>query len=114
MLGFLSQFFNKVPNITPKQVRDEFAPGKALLIDVRTPEEYKKASIRGSILLPVDIITREIEKAVPNKQAKLFIYCNTGNRSGKATQALREMGYDNTFNMVGGIEEWKKLGYPVM
>jgi phage shock protein E len=76
-----------------------------ILIDVRTFEEYKSGHIEGSILIPHDIIESEIEKAVPNKETSIIIYCRTGNRTKTAGRILKGLGYSNIFDM-GGIVEW--------
>jgi rhodanese-related sulfurtransferase len=74
------------------------------LIDVRTPEEYRQGHIPGSRNVPVDRID-EIVKAVPDRDAKLFVYCLSGSRSAYACDFLVRMGYVNVTN-IGGIAQW--------
>ena len=73
----------------------------ALLLDVRTPQEYREGHIPGSKNLPLQAIENAFS-LVKNKEAKLFVYCHCGERSGEAAQALRSMGYANVKN-IGGI-----------
>lgn len=73
----------------------------AVLLDVRTKEEYAQGHIKGSINIPL----QEIEKAqqtVENKELPLFVYCRSGSRSAQAVKALKMMGYENARN-IGGI-----------
>ena len=71
-------------------------PG-ALLLDVRTPEEYAAGHVPGSRNIPLD----RVGKAELDREAPLFVYCRSGARSGQACSILRERGYDAT--NIGGI-----------
>ena len=77
----------------------------ALLIDVRTREEYASGHVDGSISLPLDEIS-EIGKLVGSKSTHLFIYCRSGRRSARATAYLKGHGYVNVHD-IGGIEDYK-------
>jgi len=76
-----------------------------ILVDVRTPEEYREGHIPGAILLPVDEILANAESVIPDKEATYFIYCRSGNRSATAAAQLVEMGYLNIYDL-GGINDW--------
>lgn len=73
----------------------------ALLLDVRTPQEYREGHIPGSRNLPLQGI-HDALSLVKNKEAKLFVYCRCGERSGQAAAALQNMGFTNVKN-IGGI-----------
>lgn len=75
------------------------------LLDVRTPQEFKEGHIPGAKLMPnYDIIVRApIE--LPDKQALILVYCQSGSRSLMACRELTEMGYTNVVN-IGGIMNW--------
>lgn len=73
----------------------------AVLLDVRTPSEYRQGHIPGSVNLPLQDI--EHAPGLPeSKDSMLFVYCRSGNRSRLATQMLQSMGYKNAKN-IGGI-----------
>ena len=76
-----------------------------ILVDVRTPEEFRDGHIPGAILLPVDEISTNAETVIPDKEATYFIYCRSGNRSAAAADQLVEMGYENVYDL-GGINDW--------
>ncbi len=76
-----------------------------LLIDVRTPEEYREVHIPHSISVPLDNLKTKIEKVSPNKETELFIYCRSGARASTACTELVKMGYTNVHNL-GGIMSW--------
>lgn len=76
-----------------------------ILLDVRTPEEYRQKRIPGSILLPDTEVRDNADDIIPNKNARIVVYCRSGRRSAKAAKILREMGYENVFDL-GGINNW--------
>jgi rhodanese-related sulfurtransferase len=87
------------------KARIELKEDKAInLIDVRTPEEYRQGHIPGSRNIPVDRIG-EVQTAIINRDAKLFVYCLSGSRSAYACANLVRMGYTNVTN-IGGIAQW--------
>ena len=78
---------------------------KAVLIDVRTPEEFRILRIPGSILIPDYEIKDKIADVVPDKDTTIIVYCRSGNRSRNAAKTLIEMGYTRVFDL-GGIIDW--------
>ena len=79
-------------------------PG-GVLLDVRTPEEYRAGHVPGSRNVPLDQLSR-IGEAAPGKDAPLFVYCHSGARSRQAVGVLRRMGYENVRN-IGGIANYR-------
>ena len=79
----------------------------SVIIDVRTPEEFEIYRIPDSINIdfnnPVFFI-EEIQKL--NKDTSYFIYCRTGVRSANSCLLMKELGFDRTHNLLGGIVEW--------
>jgi len=76
----------------------------AVLLDVRSPEEFKSGSIPGSKNVPLQSIDK-ISSVVEDKATPLFVYCHSGKRSKKAVSALEQMGYTN-INNIGGIASY--------
>ena len=77
----------------------------AVLLDVRTPQEYAEGHIPGSINIPLQSID-EAEAELENKDTELFVYCHSGARSSQAVALLEEMGYTKV-NNIGGIAGYK-------
>ena len=77
----------------------------AVLIDVRTKEEYLAGHIPGSLLLPVDELANRLNELPADKQTILVVYCRTGRRSAIAAQILLEAGYLAIYDL-GGIADW--------
>ncbi|MGN0157521.1 MAG: rhodanese-like domain-containing protein [Brotaphodocola sp.] len=78
-------------------------PG-AVLLDVRTPDEYREGHIPGSKNVALQAIEC-VTEVVPEKQVPLFVYCRSGSRSGRAVAAMKQMGYTKVEN-IGGILDY--------
>jgi|LFRM01.1.fsa_nt_gb rhodanese-related sulfurtransferase len=76
-----------------------------ILIDVRTPQEYRERRIPGSILLPDYEIRDRAADVIPDKDARIVVYCRSGRRSAQSAHVLRDMGYENVYDL-GGINSW--------
>ena len=73
-------------------------------IDVRTPEEYSAGHAEGAINIPYQTISDVIIDVTQDKNSLIYVYCRSGNRSGRALKSLNEIGYDNVVN-VGGLTQ---------
>ena len=95
-------FFNllKTPDIDQGVKEYNATPG-AILLDVRTPQEYREGHIPGSQNVPLQSIDLAAD-LVGDQDVPLLVYCYSGARSGQAAAALRQMGYTNVKN-IGGI-----------
>lgn len=78
----------------------------AVVLDVRTQEEYDSGHIKGAVLLPVDWITEDTaQEVIPAKDTQVLVYCRSGNRSVTASKALAQLGYTEVYEF-GGINTW--------
>ncbi len=78
-----------------------------VILDVRTEDEFNEGSIAGAI--NIDIYKGQgfiylIEEL--DKSKKYYIYCRSGARSGQACSIMNQLGFENTYNLLGGIMEW--------
>lgn len=76
-----------------------------IILDVRTQEEYDTGHIKNAVLLPVTDIKDKAGEILPDKNAKILVYCRSGNRSATAAKELINMGYTNVYDF-GGINSW--------
>lgn len=76
-----------------------------IILDVRTQEEYKTGHIENAVLLPLNDISSKAEELLQDKDAKILVYCRSGNRSATASKQLIKMGYTNVYDF-GGIISW--------
>lgn len=76
----------------------------AILIDVRSMQEYKEGHIDGAICIPHYEISYRIEREVPDKNALIVVYCQYGIRSKKAAEILLKKGYTNVYHIKNGLD----------
>ena len=81
------------------------------LIDVRSPQEMAQASIPDGKPLPLSLLPLRIEE-IPT-DSKVVFYCRTGARSAQACMYMEQRGYDNVYNLQGGIISWVRNGLTV-
>ena len=92
--------FFKQPDINQGVQEFKNAAG-AVLLDVRTPQEYREGHIPGSQNVPLQQLDK-VEEVTENKDTVLYVYCRSGARSRQAVSLLKHMGYTNVHN-IGGI-----------
>lgn len=94
-------------NISPHEAKERLSANKnIILLDVRTPEEYKEIRIPHSISLPLNQLKSGITKVAKNRDTEIIVYCLSGMRASQACSQLAFMGYTNVSNM-GGIQSWR-------
>ena len=101
-MGFFD--FLKQPDIN-KGVMEYRNTDGAVLLDVRTPQEYREGHIPGSKNVPLQTIDK-VDAVVENKDTALYVYCHSGARSRQAVSYLQHMGYTNV-NNIGGIAAYR-------
>jgi len=92
--------FLKQPDIN-NGIKEYSQISGAVLLDVRTYQEYRSGHIPGSQNVPLQAIDR-VEERLENKDTPLYVYCQSGARSRQAARILKQMGYSNV-NNIGGI-----------
>src|SRR5829696_4724923 len=103
----IEQVKERIQEVDPAEAQEELAKGGVALIDTREPNEYIEAHIDGAELVrPLDVADR-IEEVVPDRSQRVILYCASGNRSARAADQLRELGYENAASVRGGIKAWE-------
>ena len=96
-------------NLTQEDWRTEVAKDpNAVIIDVRTAEECASGIVENALMFDFfqpDFFQREVMKL--DKSKTFFVYCRSGNRSGKSAVILQEKGFD-VYNVLGGYQQWRK------
>lgn len=81
----------------------------AILIDVRSPQEYKEEHINGAINIPLYEIKKQIKTKIPEPTQKIIVYCDKGGRSKKAQKELKKLGYQKIYNLYGRTRRITKI-----
>ena len=87
------------PEITMEELKNLEKKG-AILLDVRSSQEYKEGHLNGAISLPEYEIKENVETILKNKKEIIIVYCSSGSRSKKAQKELIEMGYETVYNLL--------------
>ncbi|MGH7815687.1 MAG: molybdopterin-synthase adenylyltransferase MoeB [Candidatus Binataceae bacterium] len=83
-----------------------------VLIDVRESDEWRQGHIPNAVFIPRGFLELRIEEKVPDHKTPVILQCASGTRSLLAARTLRELGYENVYNLIGGFNAWKDRGLP--
>ena len=87
---------------------------EVILLDAREKKEYEISHLKNATFVGYDRFQlKKTIKKLPNKNAKIIVYCSLGVRSEDIAEKLQKAGYTNVRNLYGGIFEWKNNGYTV-
>jgi len=108
-----------VAKITPAQAKEMMAKGNTLVIDVRdAPEVEKSGKVAGAVHVSRGMLEFRADAEGPyhdknfTKDKVLIVYCASGGRSALAGKVLKEMGYDQVYNL-GAFKDWAESGGPI-
>jgi len=109
----IKQIRSQVDEVDPGDVNRQLGNG-AVVVDVRETHEFEAGHLPGAKHVPRGYLESRIEGAVPDHDAHVILYCQTGQRSALAAHTLKDLlGYRNVESMTGGITLWKDRGYDV-
>ncbi|MDP2245794.1 rhodanese-like domain-containing protein [Pseudomonas sp.] len=92
--------------VSPQQVVNALQAPGAVLIDVRTAEEFAAGALAGASRIGHEQIAEQIAALVPDKNTPIVLYCRSGRRSALAQDSLAQLGYRNLIN-AGGYDQLK-------
>jgi rhodanese-related sulfurtransferase len=105
-----------VPKITPDKARDLIAKGNTLIVDVRdAPEVEKSGKVAGAVNISRGMLEFRADPESPyhdknfSKDKTVILYCASGGRSALSGKVLKDMGYDEVYNL-GGFKDWAESG----
>lgn len=102
-----------VTEVSAETVADRIAKNESFhLVDVREESEFAKARIKTAKHFGRGIIERDIEKAIPDVDTEVILYCGGGFRSALAADSLAKMGYRNIKSLAGGFRGWTEKSLP--
>ncbi len=81
----------------------------ALLIDVRTPQEFDQGHLDNALNIDYHGDDFDQKMAALDKSKPVFLYCKSGGRSGKTFHKLKKMGFKDVYDMKGGYTAWSEL-----
>ena len=85
----------------------------AVVLDVREENEYLNGHIVNSIHIPINYLANRIEELDKYKDRPVIVSCRSGQRSGQACAMLKKRGFENVYNLGGGMMAWQNDNLPV-
>jgi molybdopterin/thiamine biosynthesis adenylyltransferase/rhodanese-related sulfurtransferase len=111
---FLQGTREQIDEIDAERARDLHGDADPpVFLDVREREEWDEGHIPTAVHVPRGWLESRIEQTVPDRATAIVAYCASGNRSTFAARTLEELGYENVVSLAGGINDWKRHGYPL-
>lgn len=114
---------DRIDEVLPPDAQERIAAGDVTVVDVRDPEKFAAAHIAGAVNIPVgeDAVdshapefAERVAELAGGSDAGVVLYCGSGNKSARATDALvNEHGFSGASSLVGGVTLWRDLGYHV-
>lgn len=104
----------RVKEVTIEEARARLAANpKAILVDVREDSEWEQSHAAHAVHLGKGVLERDIEKAIPDPNAEIIMYCGGGYRSVLTADVAQRMGYKNVASLIGGYKGLVQAQWPM-
>ncbi len=94
----VAMLLKRIGSASPEVLRQHLAQG-ALVIDVRSPEEFQRDHVPGALNIPLHELGDRVPQQVPDKEKVLLLHCLSGMRSRNGMRQLQRLGYQHVFNL---------------
>lgn len=106
---------NQTATIVPAEASAEVSNGRGILVDVRTPAEFREVHALGAKLVSLDVLDRAaVEAARGANSGTVFLLCASGIRATKAAEKLKSAGLAEVQVVEGGTNAWAAAGLPLV
>lgn len=105
---------NNYTNISAEELAETLSKETIQLIDVRTPQEFSQGHIETSV--NIDFLSENFNKNIEvlDKTKPVYVYCKSGRRSAKSTEAFKSAGFNKIYNLYGGFLNWNGKKYKIV
>jgi rhodanese-related sulfurtransferase len=105
---------SRVKEITIDQARERLKQNpKAILMDVREDTEWQNGHAAEAVHMGKGVLERDLEKAIPDPNTEIIMYCGGGFRSALTVDAAQKMGYKNVASLMGGYKGLVAANWPM-
>jgi len=102
------------PKLSPAEFDIKAHKGrKAVILDIRTPEETAEGFIEGATFVNWTGGSFEEEVSKLNKKKTYYVYCRSAKRTVPATEKMKELGFKHIYMLEGGLNNWIESGKPI-
>lgn len=110
---FVESSFSKFKSISPMIAVTKMNSDETVIVDVREPHEYIKGHIENSTNIPLGKFDEQLHTLESYKQNPIIVVCQSGTRSVPACKTLTKSGFENVFNITGGMQSWEDNKLPL-
>ena len=114
ILSACSSNSSAVTNLGAQEFLSKTQSAGVVVLDVRTAQEFQQGHIQGAMNIDVEGTSFESEIAKLDKGTTYALYCQSGRRSGVASQIMSKSGFTSLFNLQNGIQSWTSAGLPMV
>lgn len=101
-------------SVSPTESTQMINRDDALIIDVRESNEYSTGHIINSVHIPLSSLKSRIHELEKHKTQKVILACRSGHRSSQACATLKKEGFEQVFNLRGGVMAWESANLPLI
>ena len=102
-----------VPEVGPLQATALMSHDDAVVLDVREDREVAAGMLPNAVHIPLGQLEQRLDELERYRDRKLLVYCRSGHRSQRAAARLRKAGFEEVYNLEGGILAWESASLPV-
>jgi phage shock protein E len=104
---------NQIKHVDATQAGKLVADKKVVVLDIRTPEEFKGGHIGGATNINFGASDFEQQVAKLDKSKAYLVHCASGGRSSQSLSLLQKLKFESLYHLDGGLKSWEKAGLPV-
>ena len=112
--SFLGEKLRGYSSVTPVQSTQMINRENAVVIDVREINEYSDGHIIDSVHIPLSNLNTRVTELDKHKSQKVIVACRSGHRSSNACAKLRKNGFEEVYNLSGGVMAWQNANLPLI
>ena len=105
--------FNKFKSLSPMLAVAKMNSDDVSIIDVREPHEFIKGHIENAINIPLGKLASQLSQLGHQKENPVIVVCQTGARSVPACKTLTKAGFNDVYNIIGGMQAWEDGKLPI-
>ena len=110
----MNEALPRVTEVSVSEARQRVSVGGGVvLVDVREDGEWQKGHAREAIHLGKGVLERDLERALPDANTEIIMYCGGGFRSALTCDVAQRMGYRKVFSLAGGYKAMVAAGWPM-
>lgn len=102
-----------VKNVVPAEALELINRQDAVVLDVRSDEEFNSGHILHSLHIPVGLLSNRLSELSKHKGKPILVTCRTGNRSATACSMLKKQGFSPIYRLAGGVVAWQGANLPL-